>query len=267
MQLKWKVHAKRLQASKFQYCQSEMRPAQPGSAPPPFSSILALAEELRQREACTPHPPHLIPAGISQPMCFSCVHIYIYTHTHCPTLNPCPCLHTHLYSALAPLGSASDSFLPCSYISIKEHVTPMQRVVEPGLASTIAQHSCETRHSSAAHCSLHPGRTLHSYTAFARANSAQTFGSALCTRDLHALKSLSSLPSWANPSTSPSPELLWSVLVPVLLVQAAALPSSPAAASCDAELGFSSLSRSWDRPGHLAFIIFQCSALWRKFKL
>lgn len=117
MQLKWKAHTKRLQASKFLYCQCEIEAAQPCSAPQPLSSTLALAEEPRQREARTPHPPHSIPAGISQPMCFSCVHVHIYTHTHCPTLNPCPCLHTHLYNALAPLGSASDSFLPCSYIS------------------------------------------------------------------------------------------------------------------------------------------------------
>lgn len=66
-------------------------------------------------------PAHICFARVS---IYTQTHGYTFIHAHTPTLDIHSCIYTHLYGDPGPSESASDSFLPCSYISINKCTTP-----------------------------------------------------------------------------------------------------------------------------------------------
>lgn len=177
-------------------CSSSGRRIQKGFKPPNFCIV---SVKWRQPSlAQLPH--HFPPPWLWQRSPGRGKHAPLTHHTPYLQVFPSPCVflvctytftHTHTLPYFKPMSMPTHSLVQCSCpfrkcvrllsaMLIYFHATPMQRAVELGLASTIAQHSCETRHSSAACCSLHPGRTLHSYTAFATANPQARLMAQLC---------------------------------------------------------------------------------------
>lgn len=346
---RWKVHEKRLKLLSF--CTSSVKQRTPSlvrlPSPIPFFPLgflpLSLAElgwlrEPRERGhfLLLPTIPIIcsrfryFPAHI----CFAWVPIYTQTHVytfiraHTPTLDVHSCTHT-CYGDLGPSESASDSFLPCSCISINKHAAPT-----PFPAKWWPRRVGWTPRGSTAQCCLthwhhnlkaegngwpnwacfdgcvtqlvtaqlliaeasHPGRTLNTYTAFATVGlQVRLWGlSGLCLVHQspgHPEAALNILPPLrANPGSSPAPGscfiscqrypvpsarlhapcfsvtntcLSWT---PLLLGRPWVQEQVPVTIDFQAaEVSFSSLSCSWDRPRHLAFISLRCSTLGSKF--